>query len=204
MSTGWSKGVRGGGCCFRRTISTISGEERRSNSFIMITWLKWDSFTTKFRQCSWGRQAQAGRQSQARAPGWVRGSQWWAGRGPKPEHTPPNPDRADPTPHLELAQLQPGSTLAHDQHVLQVHGGLDVLAAQLLQAAQLEAQCQFVHIHDEQHILHMACAPEPPNLREPERGGQGTGRRAPPMEECGLGPLGRNKASGDSDGVQLQ
>lgn len=63
MSTGWSEGVRGGGCCFRRTISTISGEERRSNSFIMITWLKWDSFTTKFRQCSWGRQAQAGGQA---------------------------------------------------------------------------------------------------------------------------------------------
>lgn len=57
MSTGWSEGARGGGCCFRRTISTISGDERRSNSFIMITWLKWDSFTTKFRQCSWDRQA---------------------------------------------------------------------------------------------------------------------------------------------------
>lgn len=52
MSTGWSEGARGGGCCFRRTISTIRGEERRSNSFIMITWLKCDSFTTKFRQCS--------------------------------------------------------------------------------------------------------------------------------------------------------
>lgn len=37
MSTGWSEGARGGGCCFRRTISTIRGEERRSNSFIMIT-----------------------------------------------------------------------------------------------------------------------------------------------------------------------
>lgn len=40
----------------RRTISTMRGDERRSNSFIMITWLKWDSFTTKFRQCSWDKQ----------------------------------------------------------------------------------------------------------------------------------------------------
>lgn len=69
MSTGCSEGVRGGGCCFRRTISTISGEERRSNSFIMITWLKWDSFTTKFKQCSWDTQAGAGRQGQALAHG---------------------------------------------------------------------------------------------------------------------------------------
>lgn len=69
MSTGCSEGARGGGCCFRRTISTISGEERRSNSFIMITWLKWDSFTTKFKQCSWDTQAGAGRQGQALADG---------------------------------------------------------------------------------------------------------------------------------------
>lgn len=54
MSTGWSEYTRGGGCCFRRTISTISAVERRSNSLVMITWLKWDSFTTKLRQCSLG------------------------------------------------------------------------------------------------------------------------------------------------------
>lgn len=56
MSTGWSEYTLGGGCCFRRTISTISGVERCSNSLVMITWLKWDSFTTKLRQCSWRRE----------------------------------------------------------------------------------------------------------------------------------------------------
>lgn len=52
MSSGWSECVRTGGCCFLRTISTMRDEERCSNSFIIMTWLKWDSFTTKFRQCS--------------------------------------------------------------------------------------------------------------------------------------------------------
>lgn len=52
MSSGWSECVRTGGCCFLRTISTMRDDERCSNSFIIMTWLKCDSFTTKFRQCS--------------------------------------------------------------------------------------------------------------------------------------------------------
>lgn len=117
MSTGWSEGARGGGCCFRRTISTIRGDERRSNSFIMITWLKWDSFTTKFRQCSWTDRPQA-------TGSGLTGPTTAGGEGAQAATA--------PTPHLELAQLQPGSALTHDQHVLQVHRGLDVLTTQLL------------------------------------------------------------------------
>ena len=113
MSTGWSEGARGGGCCFRRTISTIRGEERRSNSFIMITWLKCDSFTTKFRQCSCTHRRWAPGQD-PRAGAAAGGAGVGAAGGP--------------CRYLELAQLQPGGALAHDQHVLQVHRGLDVLA----------------------------------------------------------------------------
>lgn len=92
MSMGWSEEVRGGGCCFRLTISTISGDERRSNSFIMITWLKWDSFTTKFRQCSWDRQARAGKWGQPKAPSWARGLLQGAELGPSLSmHAPPHP-----------------------------------------------------------------------------------------------------------------
>lgn len=82
--------------------------------------------------------------------------------------------------YLELAQLQPGSTLTHNQHILQIHRSFDVLPTQLFKAAQLEAQCQLVHIHDEQHIFYMACTRKSLSLGAPGKEG---------LEECpGLHP----------------
>lgn len=76
-----------------------------------------------------------------------------------------------PSAYLELAQLQPGSALTHKQHILQVHRGFDILPTQLFKAAQLEAQRQLVHVHDEQHVLYMACARESLSLRTPGKKG---------------------------------
>lgn len=88
----------------------------------------------KFRQCSWDRQAQQLESGQG--PGWAAE---FTVRGKGIYPTPARKAWADPSLYLELAQLELGCALTHNQHVLQIHRSLDVLPAQLLKATQLEA-----------------------------------------------------------------
>lgn len=59
--------------------------------------------------------------------------------------------------YLELVQLQLVGVFTNTKNVLQIHRCLDVLNAKLLQPRQLKTQCEFVHIHDQENILDMAC-----------------------------------------------
>lgn len=144
----------GGGCCFRRTPRIRRGGE--ASPFIMITLAEVRLLHHKVQAVLLHTQA-VGAVRPPRAGPQRRGA-GGGRRGPRCTLSWPSRSRA-------ASRTRPARSAGP-------HRGLDVLATQLLQAAELEAQRQLSHVHDEQQALHVTCAPpEPP--WSPGRAGNG-------------------------------